>query len=298
MRESEKAVSKATWIVQSNLGNEEEKEKIKKACRRWGHEYKEVLAIPFSEEVPDIGDVDIPIFYGSTKFIENLSKDERYEKFIFASKNKWKDFSCYAYLENYGNFFLNHKARMKPIRSWLKLWSLESFRPGEHQDLDEVFIRPTQDNKRFNGQLVQVREARRILQNAVDNNWMNDADSVLVANPRNIQREWRLFMRDYTNENNSEEYDFGFCSFALSQYRENGRLKKDQGAPEAVVDFARVMANHWSPAPIFSLDVCESNGKLYVMECGSFHSSGFYDCDIEMFVHEVSDLYLEKFGED
>ncbi|ABC31369.1 hypothetical protein HCH_04670 [Hahella chejuensis KCTC 2396] len=56
----------------------------------------------------------------------------------------------------------------------------------------------------------------------------------------------------------------------------------------AVIKFTEKMAARWSPAPVFVMDVAACAGALYVLEINGFNSSGFYACDIETIVREVS----------
>lgn len=59
--------------------------------------------------------------------------------------------------------------------------------------------------------------------------------------------------------------------------------------------FAKKMADLWSPAPVFVLDVCELNGELYIMEIGDFHSAGWYLSDKQKIVKVVSDFVERTF---
>ena len=40
----------------------------------------------------------------------------------------------------------------------------------------------------------------------------------------------------------------------------------------------------WYPESVYTLDICESEGKLYVLELGSFSCAGEYACDLSAIV--------------
>src|SRR5204863_2899343 len=101
---------------------------------------------------------------------------------------------------------------------------------------------------------------------------------VLVAEPRNVEREWRLVVAQG-------------AVVAASQYFVRGDLNTAPGCPAEVRSFAeRVLTQvAWRPDPLFMLDVCESEGALRVVELNSFSCSGLYDCDLAPVVAAASE---------
>jgi hypothetical protein len=45
----------------------------------------------------------------------------------------------------------------------------------------------------------------------------------------------------------------------------------------------------WRPDPLFMLDVCESGGRLWLVELNSFSGSWQYQCDLAEVVAEASE---------
>ena len=72
--------------------------------------------------------------------------------------------------------------------------------------------------------------------------------------------------------------------------------------PGEVRGFAEAMLGEvrWRPDPIFMLDVCESEGRLWLVELNSFSGSWLYQCDLEVVVAEASRLaaraWASRFG--
>ncbi len=46
----------------------------------------------------------------------------------------------------------------------------------------------------------------------------------------------------------------------------------------------------WRPDPAFMLDVCESAGRLWLVELNSFSSSWLYRCDVPAVVSAAGEL--------
>jgi hypothetical protein len=46
----------------------------------------------------------------------------------------------------------------------------------------------------------------------------------------------------------------------------------------------------WRPDPIFMMDVCESGGRLWLVELNGFSTSWLYACDLAAVVEEASAL--------
>ena len=99
---------------------------------------------------------------------------------------------------------------------------------------------------------------------------------VMVSNAAGISREWRAFV--------VRKKVVG-CSL----YRTNMRLTERRESPKEVMEFAEGMCDIWTPADVFAMDVGESGGSLYVVECGGFNSCGVYAADMRHVVAAVND---------
>ncbi len=101
----------------------------------------------------------------------------------------------------------------------------------------------------------------------------------MVAAPRDIGREWRLVVVE--NE-----------VIAASPYGDEGSKCVQPGCPVEVKTFAEQMLGEvrWRPDPIFMLDVCEADGRLWLVEISGFSCSWFYQCDLSAVVNRVSEV--------
>ncbi len=99
----------------------------------------------------------------------------------------------------------------------------------------------------------------------------------MISTPKIIGREWRLVIA-------IDEV------VASSQYRDNGTIAILPSCPDEVHQFATdILANvRWRPDKLFMMDVCESDGKLCLLELNSFSCSGLYACDLAAVIHAAS----------
>ena len=79
---------------------------------------------------------------------------------------------------------------------------------------------------------------------------------------------------------------------AASQYYVEGERNVLSGCPVEVQAFAEEMlsAIDWRPDPAFVMDICESDGRLFLLELNSFGCAGLYACDLDAVVNAVSEL--------
>jgi len=147
---------------------------------------------------------------------------------------------------------------------------LESLgRPGA------VFIRPDSPLKPFAG---RVLPASAITLAALDHGFYYDdpALPVVVAPVRAIAREWRYVVVDRR-------------VVAGSAYASDGRstLPDDPGA--APWAFAADVARRLDPPEdVYVMDVCEAEGRLWLLELNPFSGADLYACDCRDVVAAVS----------
>jgi hypothetical protein len=107
----------------------------------------------------------------------------------------------------------------------------------------------------------------------------------VIAAPREIGREWRLVV-------------LGDSVIAASLYAEDGTKSVQAGCPDEVREFVAGMLNavSWRPDPIFMMDVCESEERLWLVELNGFSCSWLYQCDLPRVVMSASDLAARQWS--
>jgi hypothetical protein len=178
---------------------------------------------------------------------------------------------CACYYAHFGPHLLNRRYAMMPGVEALRLkdWLFDAIGTN-----DEMFARPTGVHKLFVGR----RISRNQFETALAPTRYDPATMVLIAEPREIGREWRLVVS-------------GSEVIAGSQYAVGGARAVLPDCPAEVAAFVRSVldAVRWRPDDLFMLDVCESDGALHVVELNSFSCSWLYACDVARVVATTSE---------
>jgi len=180
--------------------------------------------------------------------------------------------ACSTYYAHFGPFLLNRKHVITTgVEAVLNRDTIlaEMGREGR------VFLRPDGCQKTFTGRVVDEDEFAAALAPAR----YDTTTRVVIAELRPIAREWRLIVVEGT-------------VVGASQYLMRGELRVEAGCPASVLAFAQQMLDSvaWWPDDAFMLDVCESEGDLFLLELNGFSCSAIYPCDYRAVVAAVSDL--------
>jgi hypothetical protein len=180
--------------------------------------------------------------------------------------------ACTTYYARFGPHLLNQRYTVLPAAEAVR------HRDAVYDYLgrgDEVFVRPNGCQKLFTGR----RVARDDFVAALGPARYDPATLVVIAEPRAVGREWRLVVA-------------GGAVIAASQYQRDGALEVVAGCPDAVRSFAAaaLAAAGWAPDDIFMMDVCESEGRLCLLELNGFSCSALYECDPRAVVAAASAL--------
>lgn len=266
---------KLHWAIQKNIMRADRYFAVINACKqlelpyttfRSYPDYPSKLHIHGFPELPDIPS-NIPVMFCGTTFVVRR---------VFEAK-KWypgvyfdpENFTVTAYKQNYGDAFLNSDCRFV---------TLGEFMNEGHDGKENFFIRPVKDLKEFTGLIVEYKDIAEWKFETDSRDYATPKTEIIVSKPQEIYKEWRLVVIDNK-----------VCSG--SQYVEDGHLKEDPTLPDKVVSFTEELAEMWSPARVFALDICElKNGDIKLLECNCFNCSGLYAANTYKIIKEVSDL--------
>lgn len=260
------------WVVQQNLTNLSDLERLQRACINKHIEYIGIDIIPFTLELPPFDRTRHSIIYGSTTFNALAYESEDLKKGIFFDESH---FSIQNYISKWGSNMLNHGAS---VTTFKKLMEDDIYSPDKL-----LFIRPDDDHKSFAGETKRFDEIRdwyNSLQ-SIGSGHLSPDSHIIVAEPYNIKYEWRLWI-------------VGKNVVASSKYREYFTLTKEKGCPEDVVAFAETMCNIYTPHEVFVMDVCLCGDEYFIVECNCMNAAGFYHADIEAVVSSVTDYFYDN----
>ncbi|MCE9555903.1 MAG: ATP-grasp domain-containing protein [Planctomycetes bacterium] len=209
------------------------------------------------------------IGYGTFPFAQQILLHHRWLPGAWCSV---KNLDCAAYFAYFGQFLLNQHYTILPGVEAIRQrdWLFNTF--GRD---DQVFARPTSCHKLFVGRCID----RQSFATALAPTRYDPSTLVVISAPQPIAREWRLVVID--NQ-----------IVSGSQYAVNGNRAITTDCPSEVYDFAESMLTEiqWRPDPAFMLDVCESAGRLCLVELNSFSGSWIYQCELPKVVSAASEL--------
>lgn len=251
-----------TWAVQTNLTNEDDVAKIDHACRKNCVEFLTYRIRPFSEDLPDIPTDRPVIFYGSTGCTTKIGLSGKWKPGVWSIGTDW----TFAY----GGDLLNADA---------KCMTLQRFCENKKENSD-YFIRPLRDDKLFSGMLISGAEVEKWYEELKGVYGKELLESqILVASPKNVPFEWRMFM-------------VGGKVSTGSHYRRRGELDVYKSTPDQLVDFCEnTLARRYAPAMVYVLDVCWYEEGYKLVEVNGMNSSGFYASDVGKLVGDIGALY-------
>jgi hypothetical protein len=216
-----------------------------------------------------LGDGECVIGYGTFPFIQQIRLHQPWRPGGWCTP---ENFDCATYFAHFGRYLLNQHYAILPGVEAIRQrdWLFSVF--GRD---DEVFVRPSGCQKLFVGRCV----TRDAFAAALAPTRYDPATLVVLAAPKPIDREWRLVVADDR-------------VIAGSQYAVDGKRAIIPDFPVAVNEFAAAMLSEvrWRPDPIFMLDVCESEGRLWLVELNSFSSSWLYRCDLAAVVAAAGEI--------
>jgi hypothetical protein len=151
--------------------------------------------------------------------------------------------------------------------------TLASVDPG---DWPRFFIRPEEDNKAFDGMVIDCEMLADWRRDAARQHLQNLA--VVISPVRQIYREYRLFVVN-------EEVVTG------SVYKVGGRPHASPEVEDDVLAYARSVIARWTPAESFVVDIGLTEDGLKIIEFNNINSSGFYASDVAKYVDAINRHY-------
>lgn len=255
------------YIVQNNLFSEPNYNNLICALDKSGFKYEIVKVLPFIDTVKLKTRRKDIFAFGALKLAE-ISKSYGWEPGVLMTENHnylvYKDF----YKEN----LLNYDSKI--------------FKLGDdfQWNVDQYFIRPTEDSKSFAGKVFNEKEwqdyKKYLLTNGHRFSPTVDTD-IQVSMPKNIYREIRFFI-------------VGGKISTGSQYRIGNRLSlniiNDVLDSDAIA-FCEDMIKIYQLSSSFVMDVCLTENGWKIIECGCINCAGFYNSDMQRLIYDINNYY-------
>jgi len=227
--------------------------------------------VPFSHEIiPPLPKDRMVVPFGCIEFVQEVRKMTDVSSTIFFDEEVFTNENC---LNKWGSLCLNSDAQIMTVEEAL---SLEKDK--------QYFMRPIEDLKSFTGNLFTPGHLPSLLErySGYENNQFNAKSRIVVSEPKNIKKEWRVFIVDGV-------------VVASSLYKEDGKHKEALGAPSSVIKLCYNALDLYNPAKAFVLDICKlEDGEFYIVEFGCIHNCGFYSANVERIMDRIVKLFEDS----
>ena len=256
-----KAVS---WLIERGVF---EDDALISELKKQNCPYKEVKYLDFQPRTASqyFPDHDCVLFRGSL----GLGRDILRTTWIPGAYMDQQNLSCTTYYAHFGEYLLNNRYFVLPLAELVRrrVEILDYFEVDR-----ELFIRPDSNMKLFRAGVFDMRSLNTI--EALSSELKREKTTlVLVGEKKPITREWRFFAY-------KDEIITGSL-YLIGEEQVNERI---QGG--YLEDYAARVIKQvgWYPEILYTIDICESDGELYVLELGSFSCAGEYGCDMSLIV--------------
>ncbi|MGH1541244.1 MAG: ATP-grasp domain-containing protein [Arenicella sp.] len=248
------------WVIQKNLFKPVNYRLLIEALDRLEIKYSTVFipngTLDLEPEVNIIGNVYI---CGAIK-LKKISQTRNWFPGSFLNNN----FSFDKWLIELGDKLLNSDAVYGRFDS-VQIENMKSF-----------FIRPMEDNKAFDGMVVDSEMLSLWRADSSKEHLMNL--EVIVSPVKDIYREYRMFVV-------KKKVITG------SVYKVSGKPEVSGTIEKEAINYVYGIINKWVPCESFVIDICLTANGYRVIEFNNINSSGFYDSNVLKYVEAIQQAY-------
>ena len=232
------------------------------------------------------GDDEIVICYGSIGFARHVLRTKKWYPGVWCDFEKLR---CTSYLAHWGEFSIHQHYALLPLNEVKRKKDYLFQQYGK--DGHTIFIRPDSNDKIFHGEKVHY--------DLFDKWWSfaqiyqpTPEQLTMVSAPSVIKNEWRFVVSagEVVTGSRYVHTPDGNVSHAKL-----GDVEEDEKAFFFAETVSR--STEWKPAPIYTLDVCQSDNDFRLLECGSINTSGLYKCSLERIMVAAEGIAMGEWSE-
>jgi len=252
------------WIIQENQGDSTGVQRLLQALEADGH-VAHLIRLSKSPDVPPIPDLPdaAPIVCHGQGFVTRALQHPRLKPGLFfdPATFRWEAFRL-----GWQEAILSSDGRVTTLSN-----ARDSLRNGE-----VAFVRPDSDSKAFAGGVYDIAGLAAVTEGKAA---VSESTPVILASPLRIDAEWRFFVVDRE-------------VVGCSEYRRWGRPSSEGSVPQKAIELAFDLAQRWSPADVYCLDLASTRDRIGVVEANCFNASRFYAAVIERVLRAVNAYVL------
>lgn len=255
------------YVIQENLFKEHHFNTLVDHLKRYSLDYEVIKFRPFSGELEFETKRKDVWFFGSVNG-SNVALQYGWNPGSLYNKNH--DIEIYG--KYYGKNMLNSDG------------IIISFGEDLPKDFPTYFFaRPTKDTKSFSGQVFSRESwqewSKEIEDSSLKQSLTNETKIHLAPVKDYIQQEIRCWI-------------VGGKPITISQYKIGRKVVyENMDNNEEAMIFAQRMANLFSPAEAYVLDICLYKDEYRVVEINCINCSGFYDGDMSKLIQSLENIF-------
>jgi hypothetical protein len=257
---------KAKWVIENSDLERKNWDKIADYVKEIGHEVIRVSYRPFTCEKLETqyGDEDCVVVFGCLGLVRAVYSKHQWVPGVWAD---FENLKCSHYLSHWGKHSIHKKYCYLP---WAEVNRQKDMLFDSFCDLkDQIFIRPDDNFKSFNGELVAPEHWDRFVRN-VECYLPNTHTMCMISKPSKLVNEWRFLIADGKVITGSEYFDEAYD-------------------PKAAEFAGKVASEDYRPHPVYVMDICQTDDGVYhLLEIGSVNGAGLYYMDIPKVVDAVN----------
>lgn len=222
---------------------------------------------------------DCTICYGDIDFVRHIITKAQFIPGVWCNFHNMKCSTYYAYL---GEHLLNRNYIMLPIGDLPRRWEelIRIFYPASSIIGNKsLFVRPDSGAKPFTGDIIKYNDQHKIesLIQAISPETL-----IVVAPKKSIEAEWRFVICD--------RKIVASCRYLPTE-------SPASPPPSSFRLAEKVLSKEWQPDLCYTIDICESEGEMYLLEINSFNCAGFYGCDLKPIIECASEVAIKEWKE-
>jgi hypothetical protein len=269
-------MKKVNWLLEKDVSDSHEQ--FIEELKNQGYTYKETSYLKFHPREANkyFPDHDCVLFRGTF----NLGRDILRTSWIPGAYMDEKNLRCSTYYTYFGQYLLNNKYFILSLGELIRRREeiLEYFKSE-----GDLFVKPDSNIKPFHAGVFNLN-VLNTMQSLGSELKRDETTLVLVSGKRAIAKEWRFFV-----------YKDQVITSSLYLVGEE-RIDEEIKGGYLVSYLSDVLkAVSWYPEALYTVDICESEGELYVLELGSYSCAGEYGCDLSLIIEAGAKAALEDY---
>lgn len=247
---------------------------LRTAIRSQGHAIVDWDDMWWIDGIPKSVPNSDTVFHGSLGNAAKVESELKWNPGSFCPVDK---FRCSAWYESARTWLLQDKWEILPANIFVDTAQQVAQSIGE---TSSVFVRPDSPLKPFSGRVVDVDS---VTLKSLDHGFYYDEEDleIIIAPIRSIHEEWRFVVANQ-------------AVVTGCRYESANREGRHETPENSVIDFANSIAAELPPpAEIYILDVCNTDGELFLLELNPFGGADLYTCDMAKIVSAIENICLD-----